>query len=633
MLCGIAQTAMPGARARFPFLLLVVALCVTGCREQGDIRIRSLHFNGVHRIDENALKGALVTKQGSKLPWGHKTYFDRRAFESDLERIRAFYLDRGFPDARVQSFDVQLNAAQTEVSVVVNISEGQPVTVDAIEMTGFEVLTAAQQRGLRDSLPLQPGQPLDRQLAVATRERALNVLRDEGYPYATVAMQPQETAPRKQTIVLTADPGVLAHIGVVDIRGAASVGDNVVRRQLTFKPGDRFTRKELRESQRKLYSMELFQFANIESLEDRDTMSAEVPVRVTVAEGKHRKITTGIGYGSEEKARARIRWDHLNFFGGARHAGFEARWSSLDRGIRLEYTEPYLFSPHFSLRFEGQAWQAREPAYSQDTLGGRFIVKHQSNQQWSWSVSLINEFETSSIIPEALTDFTVRNNLIALGLDPRTGETRGTVGALALDFNRNTTNNLLDATRGYVLNGHLEEAGRFMWGTYNYYSAQGEARHYLSIAKKAVFANRLNVGGIRPQGNVDLNVPFHKRLFLGGATSIRGWGRYEVSPLSGFGFPIGGLSMFEGSSEIRMPLRGKLGAVAFVDYGNVWLDSFSYKLGDLRYAVGPGLRYLTPIGPARIDLGYQVNPIQGLLVNGQPEKRRWRVHFSIGQAF
>ena len=129
MLCGIAQTAMPGARARFPFLLLVVALCVTGCREQGDIRIRSLHFNGVHRIDENALKGAPVTKQGSKLPWGHKPYFDRRAFESDLERIRAFYLDRGFPDARVQSFDVQLNAAQTEVSVVVNISEGEPVTV------------------------------------------------------------------------------------------------------------------------------------------------------------------------------------------------------------------------------------------------------------------------------------------------------------------------------------------------------------------------------------------------------------------------------------------------------------------------------------------------------------------------
>jgi outer membrane translocation and assembly module TamA len=91
--------------------------------------------------------------------------------------------------------------------------------------------------------------------------------------------------------------------------------------------------------------------------------------------------------------------------------------------------------------------------------------------------------------------------------------------------------------------------------------------------------------------------------------------------------------MLEGSSEVRMPLRGKLGAVAFVDYGNVWSRPWDIDVGDLRYAVGPGLRYLTPIGPVRVDFGYQVNPIDGLLVNGEPQARRWRIHFSIGQAF
>jgi len=91
--------------------------------------------------------------------------------------------------------------------------------------------------------------------------------------------------------------------------------------------------------------------------------------------------------------------------------------------------------------------------------------------------------------------------------------------------------------------------------------------------------------------------------------------------------------MLEGSSEVRMAVRGKLGAVAFLDYGNVWAESWHLDPGDLRYAVGPGLRYLTPIGPVRVDLGYQLNPLEGLLVNGAPEKRRWRVHFSIGQAF
>jgi outer membrane translocation and assembly module TamA len=184
-----------------------------------------------------------------------------------------------------------------------------------------------------------------------------------------------------------------------------------------------------------------------------------------------------------------------------------------------------------------------------------------------------------------------------------------------------------------MVNGHVEQAGKWLWGTYNYWSASAEMRHYLPIGKSSVVANRLHLGSIVPTNDDPANVPFYKRFFVGGSSSVRGWGRYEVSPLSGFGFPIGGLSMFEGSSELRVPLKGKLSGAAFFDFGNVWSDAWNFELGDLRYAVGPGLRYLTPIGPARIDIGYQLNPIEGLLVDGLPQKRRMRIHFSVGQAF
>jgi outer membrane translocation and assembly module TamA len=87
------------------------------------------------------------------------------------------------------------------------------------------------------------------------------------------------------------------------------------------------------------------------------------------------------------------------------------------------------------------------------------------------------------------------------------------------------------------------------------------------------------------------------------------------------------------SAELRVPIWSSLGGVIFLDAGNVWADAWDFNLGDLRYDVGPGLRYNTPIGPLRADLGYQLNPIPGLMMNGKEQTRRLRFHFSFGQAF
>ena len=87
------------------------------------------------------------------------------------------------------------------------------------------------------------------------------------------------------------------------------------------------------------------------------------------------------------------------------------------------------------------------------------------------------------------------------------------------------------------------------------------------------------------------------------------------------------------SSEIRVPVRGNIGVVLFVDAGNVWADAEGIRLDDLRVDVGPGVRYSSPFGIVRADFGVQLTPIEGLLVGGQQERRHWRVHFSIGHSF
>jgi outer membrane protein insertion porin family len=87
------------------------------------------------------------------------------------------------------------------------------------------------------------------------------------------------------------------------------------------------------------------------------------------------------------------------------------------------------------------------------------------------------------------------------------------------------------------------------------------------------------------------------------------------------------------STELRTPVWGNLSGVVFFEGGNVWTNPWDFNVSNLQYDIGPGLRYNTPVGPLRFDVGFQLNQIPGLIVNGEPEPRHFRVHLSIGQAF
>jgi outer membrane protein assembly complex protein YaeT len=631
-----------GSRAR-TFFLCILALGAVGCKEEGGIKVSSFTFHGTKAVTPAQLKSVLATSASSKLPWGTKHYFSRAQFDADLKRIVAFYKDRGFPDARVTTFDAKLNQDQSAVAITVNISEGEPVRVERVAFDGFEPLPEQHRTALERGLPLKAGQPLDRALLQASREAALDELRDHGYPYASVKIAETDgSSDHARVVSLVADSGPLARFGPIEISGNAAVGDNIVRRQLTYRPGQLFRQSALQESQRKLYGPELFDFANVEPLRTEEK-PVEVPTRVTVTEGKHQKVNFGVGYGTEEKGRVQVDWRHVNFLGGARTAGVLARYSGLDRGVRLNFKEPYFFGPRNDLALSAQSWHSDEPAFKIDTNGGRATVSRRfrrgggpifgSRPSTTLSFTYANERENYTISQQALDDLTFRDELIALGLDPRTGRGGGTLSSLSLDGGRNTTNNLLDARQGYVAALHLEQAGRWLAGSYDYYEVTTEFRLYRSIGRRFVAAGQARLGSIDATGDPETRVPFFKRYFLGGATNLRGWGRYEVAPLTQNGLPVGGHSMLSASAEVRANVWRSLGAVIFLDAGNVWARRWDFDVNDLRYDIGPGLRYQTPIGPIRADLGYQLNPIPGLIVNGTGQARRFRFHFSIGQAF
>ena len=179
-------------------------------------------------------------------------------------------------------------------------------------------------------------------------------------------------------------------------------------------------------------------------------------------------------------------------------------------------------------------WRSDEPAYDLTTRGGRATITRQFargggpilNRRPTMTVALTyaNEYEDYTVSDEALADPDFRDDLIALGLNPETGAGKGHRSALIVDASRNKTDNIVDAKRGYLAALHLEKAGTFLGGTYDYYELTGEGRYYLNIANKAIIAAQGRAGSIAADGDPDVLVPFSKNYFLGGATTLRGWG-------------------------------------------------------------------------------------------------------------
>jgi outer membrane protein insertion porin family/translocation and assembly module TamA len=598
--------------------------------------VSRVEFTGVSPSILSELRTTLSIRASSRWPWGRKVYFSRARLADDLRRIEAYYDEHGFADARVDTYDVEMRSP-TEAAITFHVVEGLPVHIASVETFGLEVLPEAVRTRVLGELGLTPGAVRTRAAVDRARELARTALQEEGYPFARVAVLEAEAA-NGQDIVLTvaAEPGPTAVFGPLTIVGQSSVGESVIRRQLAFGPGDPFKRSRIVESQRRLYGLELFDFVNID-VPNLQAQPTEVPVRLSVTEGRHHRVTVAVGYGSEEKARIAGTLRNVNFLGGGRTGSIEGKWSSLDRGVKASLGFPYVFSSSYRADIQVQQWDAHEPAYQLLTRGGRGTIARQLVRHDTYgrrksstraAITFVDEYEEFFIEAEALADPEFRDDLIALGLDPETGEGRGTLVALALDVTHDTAGNPLDARRGFLTSVHLEQARPIVGGDWSYFELTADGRLYLP-AGRSVVALKARVGGLHPDA---AGVPFFKRYFLGGSTTLRGWGRYEVSPLLN-GEVIGGLGFFETSVELRYPIRGAFSGVLFGDGGQVTEKAWDDNMFHLRTDVGLGLRYLTPIGPLRIDVGYQLNPVPGLLIAGEEQARRWRIHFSVGQAF
>jgi outer membrane protein insertion porin family len=616
-----------------------IALGAVACHEIGDVKVLSLSFEGTTTFNDAAIRKILATRKSGWLPWAPKHYFNRAEFDADLKRIVAFYADRGFPAARVTGVDVTFNEAKDGVRLRITIDEGQPVIVEAVRFEGFEALPPDGQQEI-PKLPLKAGDRRDRDVVRATRDQAARLFRDRGYPLVVIdAGERPGTNAGSVVVTYRADPGQRMTFGAVSVNGLEKLQEKNIVRELAFTPGEVFDERRVARSQRRLSAIELLEVAVVTPRLD-GLEGTSVPVTVTVTEGPPRLLRLGLGYGSEELARGTVRWQHLNFYGGAKQATVDAKWSKIERGIELGLIDPHAWRTGLSSRIGATAWRTQQLTYDSQTYGGSFGLAYQVERaatgrppvQYRGRVTYAYERLRFGITPEFLADQSRRDERIALGLDPETGRASGGLATAQIDLERHALDNIANPRRGTTTTGHIELASPALGGTYSYAEIGGEARAFLPV-RSIVLGARLQASTIVAKDPA--RVPFSKRYFLGGSSHLRGWSRFEVSPLDEEGRPVGGRSVIDFSAEARIPLPrpGGLSVVGFVDGGNVWSEGWAFRPGDLRWAAGLGLRYLTPVGPLRVDLARQLTPIPNLFVNGAPSTKRWRLHFNLGHSF
>ena len=474
-----------------------------------------------------------------------------------------------------------------------------------VQFEGFDALPADVLRELRERIPAKQGRPLTDAIEQATGTAAVEALQNDGHPYAEVGIARVDAGSAGTRLVIKANPGPLGFFGPIDITGNKRVDDRIIRTRVAYRPGDVFRRIAMERSQQQIGALELFKSVRIEA-RDIDKRPTDVPTLITVEEQNPWRWNLSAGYAAGERLSFEARIRNMNFAGGARRLELTGRVSRIDRLGEIAFVQPELIRPNLSLALQGRSWSVDNTAFRALSRGGQAALT------WASTPNLSITFSYAA---------TQERGHSSTSLDPLTVVQNGLLSAWSVDLDHRT------------MALHVEQAGGWMPGTFDYLNVIGERRLVRTISERRItLAAFGRYGAIAPL-NSDSSIPILKRFFLGGSEQMRGWSRFEVSPLSSAGEPVGGRSLLALAGEVRVPILKRITGAAFAEAGNVWRQDWTVRLDDLLFDAGPGVRVVTPYGLIRLDVGFQLNRIDGLRIDGRPQRHPWRINIGLGEAF
>lgn len=704
LVCLTAACVRQEVRSPFPAFSQYAGREVSRLTLTGDLRVPADSIRAAIRTRPSRCRFLFLPICIPFTSIGREEYrLDLTELEQDVTRIQLFYRDRGFYSARVTP-DVEATD-NDQVRVTLDIDAGRPVVLTKLQVEGADSIVSSEQ--LMAAMPLEVGEPFGRSDFLASADTIRARMLQNGHLYAEVLRNfDLDTIADVAVVDFQALPGPVVLVDTILFRGDGRLTESTLRRQLPLSEGDILRETDLMAAQRNLYDLDMVNFAVVQLAPDtlrRSEDLSRATLLVQVVESPQYAVQTNFGFGTVECFRAGGQWANRNFLGGGRR--LEARASvsrigagaPLDMGLegrgcaalgqeeffsvtgvdardRVDYTagvslqQPSIFGTRNRGEVNVDAERVSEPrAFVRESVGGRVSTSRELTTGPTMVTGTLKVNRGRTIASPAI---------LCVGFDTCSQEDFERLtqdrwsNSIAVGVVRDATRTDPVEVRGYILRGNVDWASSLLASDDRYLRVAGEAARYQMVRPGWLFASRVRVGRFihNGLGSAAGYIPPEMRFFSGGPTSVRGYGRNQLGPASYVqqlfvnadpgeirGSATGGTQLFEGSLEMRFPspwLSDLTRLAVFVDAGHVSNPGMDLSRSTgLRVTPGVGIRFLTPVGPFRLDVAYNpyqteigplysVDPDNGLTLEDpafRPEQggflRRLRFQFALGQAF
>jgi len=593
-------------------------------KEGEKVLIRQIRFEGNTVFTDAQLKKVMETKERWFLSWltGRGTYKEE-VLQNDLEIIADQYYNKGYIQVKVRQPLITLDEDKKYMDVLIEIREGEQFRVGELNVQG-DLLKSKEE--ILALAKLKPGDIFSRQQLRQDVFAINDLYADHGYAYVNVSPLTQiDAEPRVVDLLFEIEQGVQVNIERIQVAGNTKTRDKVIRREMKLVEGDLYSASKMKESRRRINNLGFFEEVDVATSKGSD--EAHMNVDVDVKERPTGTFSLGFGYSSVDGFIGQGSVTQENFLGRALKLNLAASLGGKSTTYQLGLTEPYFLDKNLTLGFDLYKTEREYVDFSKKTFGGDVKLGFPLTE--NTRTFFLYRYEEKEI-------FDVDRDASSLIRD-QAGES--TLSSITGTVTRNTTDYYLDPTRGSVSQISAEFAG--LGGTEKFAKYIADQRFFHPYKWGTVFSLHGQIGYIQSVGGEE--IPIDERFYLGGINTIRGFKSRQVGPrvrvarqivdaagnvtATGDDFEfIGGDKQAYFNLEYTFPLLKDMGlkGVLFFDTGNAWSEDENF-FSEMRYSVGGGIRWFSPMGPLRLEWGYNLKPREG---EDQSE-----FEFSIGRAF